>query len=114
LVLSIFIAQEPQMADFVKVANTNEIEPGQARLVDVKGKQIALFNVDGQFFALDNTCTHRGGPLAEGEVLGHEVTCPWHGATFDVRTGEVVGPPAERAVVRYGVRVTETDIEVEL
>ncbi|MFZ1896004.1 MAG: non-heme iron oxygenase ferredoxin subunit [Rhodoplanes sp.] len=113
LVLSIFIAQEPQMADFVKVANTNEIEPGQARLVDVKGKEIALFNVDGQFFALDNTCTHRGGPLAEGEVWGHEVTCPWHGATFDVRTGEVVGPPAERAVVRYGVRVTGTDIEVE-
>ena len=52
------------MADFVKVANKSEIEPGQARLVDVKGKEIALFNVDGQFFALDNTCTHRGGPLA--------------------------------------------------
>ena len=61
----------------------NEIEPGQARLVDVKGKEIALFNVDGEFFALDNTCTHRGGPLAEGEVAGHKVTCPWHGATFD-------------------------------
>jgi 3-phenylpropionate/trans-cinnamate dioxygenase ferredoxin component len=114
LVPSIFIAQEPQMADFVKVANTNEIEPGQTRLVDLKGKQIALFNVDGQVFALDNTCTHRGGPLAEGEVSGHEVTCPRHGATFDVRTGEVVGPPAQRAVVRYGVRVTGTDIEVEL
>jgi nitrite reductase/ring-hydroxylating ferredoxin subunit len=70
LVLSIFIAQEPQTADFVKVANTNEIEPGQARLVDVKGKEIALFNVDGELFALDNTCTHRGGPLAEGEVRG--------------------------------------------
>ncbi len=71
-------------------------------------------NVDGQVFALDNTCTHRGGPLAEGEVSGHEVTCPWHGATFDVRTGEVVGPPAQRAVARYGVRVTGTNIEVEL
>ena len=69
---------------------------------------------DGEFFALDNTCTHRGGLLADGEVSGHEVTCPWHGATFDVRTGEVVGPPAQRAVVRYGVRVTRTDIEVEL
>ena len=114
LVPSIFIAQEPEMADFVKVANKSEIEPGQARLVDVKGKAIALFNVDGQFFALDNTCTDRGGPLAEGEVSGHEVTCPWHGATFDVRTGEVVGPPAQRAVGRYGVRVTGTDIEVEL
>ena len=79
------------MADFVKAARTTAIEPDQARLVEVKGKQIALFNVDGQFFALDNTCTHRGGPLADGEVLGHEVTCPWHGATFDVRTGGVVG-----------------------
>src|SRR5258705_11374470 len=66
-------------------ARTTEIWPGQARLV--KGEQIALFNVDSQFFALDNTCTHRGGPLADGEV-----TCP-HGATFDVRMGEVVGPP---------------------
>jgi len=112
LVLLIFITQEPEMADFVKVANTNEIEPGQARLVDVKGKEIALFNVDGD--ALDNTCTHRGGPLAEGEVAWHKVTCPWHGATFDVRTGAVVGPPAQQAVARYDVRVTGTDIEVEL
>ena len=102
------------MADFVKAARTTEIGPGQARLVEVKGKQIALFNVDSQFFALDNTCTHRGGPLADGEVSGHEVTYPWHGATFDVRTGEVVGPPAQRAVGRYGVRVTATDIEEEV
>ena len=47
---------------------------------------------DSQFFALDNTCNYRGGPLADGQVSGHEVTCPWHGATFDVQTGEVVGP----------------------
>ena len=102
------------MADFVKAATTTEIEPGQARLVEVNGKQIALFNVVGQFFALDNTCTHRSGPLAEGEVSGNEVTCPWHGAKFDVRTGEVMGPPAQRAVARYGVRVTGTDIEIEV
>jgi glycine betaine catabolism B len=102
------------MADYVKVATTTEIDPGQARLVDVKGKRIALFNVDGEFFALDNTCTHRGGPLAEGTVSGHEVTCPWHGSTFDIRTGEVVSPPAQRAVARYGVRVTGTDVEVEV
>ena len=102
------------MADFVKVAKTNEIELGQARLVDVKGKRIALFNVDGQFFAVDNTCTHKGGPLAEGAISGHEVTCPWHGATFDVRTGEVVNLPAPRGIARYGVRVTGIDIEVEV
>ena len=102
------------MADFMKAATTTEIEPGQARLVEVNGKQIALFNVGGQFFALDNTCTHRSGPLVEGEVSGNAVTCPWHGARFDVRTGEVMGPPAQRAVARYGVRVTGTDVEVEV
>jgi len=102
------------MADFVKIAQTSEIEPGQSRLVDVKGKSIALINVEGQFFALDNTCTHKGGSLAEGEISGNEVTCPRHGAKFDIRTGEVVGPPAQRAVARYGVRVTGTDIEVEV
>ena len=52
--------------------------------------------------------------LAEGEISGHEVTCPWHGATFDIQTGEVLGSPAQRAVARYGVRVTGTDIEVEV
>jgi nitrite reductase/ring-hydroxylating ferredoxin subunit len=82
--------------------------------VSVQGKSIALFNVEGQFFALDHTCTHRGGPLAEGEISGHDVTCPWHGARFDVRTGEVVGPPAQQAVARYGVRVTDSDLEVEM
>ncbi len=102
------------MADFVTVAKTSEVGSGQARLVEVKGKKIALFNVDGQFFALDNSCTHRGGPLAEGAISGHEVTCPYHGAKFDVRTGEAVGPPAQRAVTRYGVRVTGTDIGVEV
>jgi nitrite reductase/ring-hydroxylating ferredoxin subunit len=102
------------MADFVKVGKTSDIEPGQARLVEVKGKRIAVFNVDGQFFVLDNTCTHRGGPLAEGKISGHEVTCPWHGATFDIRSGEVVGPPARQAVTRYSVRVTGPDLEVEV
>ena len=102
------------MAEFVKAATTTEIEPGQARLVEVNGKQIALFNVGGQFFALDNACTHRDGPLAEGAVSGSEVTCPWHGATFDVRTGEATGPPAQRPVTRYSVRVTGTAIEVEV
>lgn len=101
------------MAEFVKLAKTAEIEPGGARLVEVNGKQIALFNVEGQFFAIDNTCSHKGGPLTEGEVSGHVVTCPWHSGRFDVRTGEVVGPPPQRAVTRYGVRVTGTDIEVE-
>jgi 3-phenylpropionate/trans-cinnamate dioxygenase ferredoxin component len=102
------------MGEFVKVASTSEIAPGQCRLVNVKGRQIVLFNVEGAFFALDNACTHEEGPLAEGDVEGYEVTCPWHGARFDIRTGEVLCPPAYDAVARYNVRVTGTDLEVEI
>lgn len=102
------------MAEFVKVAKTNEIEPGQGRLIEVKGKQVALFNVDGKFYAVDNACSHRGGPLAEGKLSGYEVTCPYHHAIFDIRTGTALGPPAGQAVACYGVRVAGIDIEVEV
>ena len=102
------------MADFVKVARTDEIGPGEARLVEVKGRQIALFNVDGEYFAIDNMCTHEEASLAEGEVSGHEVSCPLHGAKFDIRTGEVLGPPAYDDVARFDVRVTGNDIEIDV
>lgn len=102
------------MPEFVKVAKTDEVSPGQARLVDVGGKEIALFNVGGAFHAIDNNCTHVGGPLSEGELDGCEVTCPWHGAVFDVTTGQVLGPPAASNVNRYNVRVEGSDLEVEL
>jgi 3-phenylpropionate/trans-cinnamate dioxygenase ferredoxin subunit len=102
------------MGEFVKAASVSEIGPGACRLVVLKGKEIALFNVDGEFFALDNLCTHEEGPLAEGEVEGYAVTCPWHGAKFDIRTGEVLQDPAYEAVARHNVRVTGTDIEVEI
>ncbi len=102
------------MTEFVKAASTNEIAPGQARLVIIKGREIVLFNIEGEFFALQSACTHEEGPLAEGEVSGHEVTCPWHGATFDIRTGEVLGPPAYEDAARYNVRVAGADIEVEV
>ena len=102
------------MAEFVKVASMDEIAPGHARLVNIKGKEIALFNIEGTFFALENACTHEEGPLAEGEIEGHEVTCPWHGARFDVRTGQVLCAPAYEDAARYNVRVTGTDIEVEI
>ena len=102
------------MTEFVKVAKTGEIAPGEARAVEAAGKRIALFNVGGTFYAIDDACTHRGGPLSEGMVLGTEVTCPWHGAIFDVSTGSVLGPPAPRDLAHYAVRVKGEDIEVEL
>lgn len=102
------------MAGFVKVAQSDEIAPGQGKMIEVGGKKIALFNVEGAFYAIDDTCTHRGGPLSEGSLEGTEVTCPWHGAIYDVSTGEVVSPPAPTGVARYNVRVEGTAIEVEV
>ena len=102
------------MPAFVKVAKSDEIAPGQGKMVEVDGKKIALLNVDGAFYAIDDTCTHRGGPLSEGELNGNQVTCPWHGAVFDVTTGGVLRPPAPRGVSRYNVRVEGEDIEVEI
>ena len=101
------------MPEFVKVARIDDIPAGHATMVEVNGKEIALFNVGGSFHAIDNTCTHVGGPLCEGELEGTEVTCPWHGAVFDVTTGQVLGPPAGQGVNRYNVRVDGSDIEVE-
>lgn len=102
------------MAEYVKVGQANEIEPNQSKLVEVQGKKIALFNVDGKFYAIDDTCTHRGGPLSEGELEGDEVTCPWHGAKYKVTSGEVLSPPAPQAVGFYKVRVNGPDLELEL
>ena len=101
------------MGQLIKVAETNEVPPGTAKAVDVKGHAVALFNVDGTYYAIDDTCTHRGGPLSEGAVEGAVVTCPWHGATFDVTTGNVLGPPAAEGVAHYNVQVEGSDIKVE-
>ena len=102
------------MAEFVKVAKTAEIAPGRTKMVEVNDKEIALFNVDGSFYAIDNACTHVGGPLSEGELDGPRVTCPWHGSIFNVTTGEVLGPPAARGVTKYNTRVEGGDVEVEV
>ncbi len=102
------------MADFTTVAKTSDIQPGTSKLVEAAGKRVALFNVDGKIYAIDDTCTHRGGPLSEGELEGDIVTCPWHGARFDVKTGQCEGPPAPRGVSSYKVQVEGSDIKIEL
>ena len=76
------------MPEPVKVATRSELPPGGKKLLDVDGRAIALFNVDGTFYAIDDVCTHDGGPLAEGDLNGCEIRCPRHGARFDVRTGK--------------------------
>jgi nitrite reductase/ring-hydroxylating ferredoxin subunit len=102
------------MAGFVKVATTGDLAPGRCKAVEVGGRKIALFNVEGTYYAIDDTCTHRGGPLSEGDLAGREVACPWHGATFDVTTGETLGPPAPKGVSCYKVRVAGDSVEIEV
>ena len=102
------------MAVFLKVAEIQSLPRGQGKKFNVGGKHIALFNIDGTYYAIDDTCTHKGGPLSEGKIEGSNVTCPWHGSIFDVRTGEVVRPPAPIGVSRYNVRVVGDDIEIEI
>ena len=102
------------MGQLIKVAEANDVPPGTAKAVEAEGRRIALFNSGGGYFAIDDACTHRGGPLSEGEVEGTVVTCPLHGATYDITTGNVLGPPAPEGVVSYRVLVDGNDIRVEL
>ncbi len=103
------------MARYLKVGTKADFENLQGgKLVVADGQSIALFNVGGSIYALENTCTHRGGPLSEGMLAGDVVTCPWHGAEFDIKTGAVLSPPAPRAVKSFPVRVSGNDVEVEI
>src|SRR3989442_2152911 len=77
------------MAEFARVAAAAEVPPGQAKMVEAGRKKIALFNVGGAYYAIDDTCPHRGGPLSQGPVEGGTVTCPWHGSKFEIKTGAV-------------------------
>ncbi len=98
---------------FTKIATVQEIPPGQAKKIMVGTRPLALFNVNGTFYAIDDTCTHRGGPLSEGELAGNEVTCPWHGARFNVTTGANLSPPAPRGVSGYKVQVVGDEVQVD-
>ena len=101
------------MAEFVKVANLSDLGPGSSMTVEANGKAVALFNVDGTVYALDNTCLHRGGPLGEGFLEGDVVACPWHMWEYNVRTGEKLGDPSLK-VATYPVEVEGNDVRVQL
>ena len=102
------------MGELVTVAKTSEVSPGQAKSVQLKGETVALFNIGGSYYAIEDTCTHSGGPLSEGEIKGTTVTCPWHGAQFDVASGKVLSPPAPDGVKSYKVHLEGDDIKLEI
>lgn len=101
------------MASFIKVAARADVPDGTGKTVEAGGKQIALFNTAGKFYAIDNTCKHRGGPLGEGELDGTHVTCPWHGWEYDVTTGANLDDPNVK-VGCYPVKIEGDDVLVEV
>ncbi|HEY6292357.1 MAG TPA: Rieske (2Fe-2S) protein [Terriglobia bacterium] len=97
--------------EFVKCADLSDLAPGSCRTVQVAGSELALFNVEGTIYCLDNTCLHRGGPLGEGVLEGDVITCPWHSWQYNVRTGENLFNPAVK-VTSHSVLVDGEDIKV--
>ena len=100
------------MAEFITVATVDEIPPGERLVVEIARRWVALFNLDGQFYAIEDRCTHDDGPLAEGELKGCEVICPRHGARFDIRDGRVLSAPALVDVPTFVTRVVGQDIQI--
>ena len=101
------------MAEFVRVTGAADVAQGSGVVAEVKGQSVAVFNVGGTYYAIDNTCVHRGGPLGEGELEGDTVTCPWHGWQYDVKSGKSINNPSA-CVKSYQVKVEGTDIKILL
>jgi 3-phenylpropionate/trans-cinnamate dioxygenase ferredoxin subunit len=102
------------MSDLVKVATVDEVPVNGSKLVEIEGIRIALFNLNGEFYAIEDVCTHDGGPLVEGEIVnGHEVRCPRHGARFDIRTGAALSMPAFEPTIAYDVHIQGQEVWIE-
>ena len=101
------------MGKFVKAAKKGDVPEGTGMVVEVDGKEVALFNKEGTFYAMDNTCRHQGGPLGEGYLEGSSVTCPWHGWEYDITTGDCQTNPNARQA-KYNVKVEGEDILIEI
>ena len=93
------------MPNYVKVASVSQVAPGTGMVATVNDKEVAVFNLDGTFYAIDNICKHRGGPLGEGELEGDTVTCPWHAWQYNVKTGA--------CMTKEGITVDKYEVCVE-
>lgn len=102
------------MADFYKAAELNEVQPGSKKVFELEGIMIALFNVNGEYFAIEDICSHDGGPLVEGKLEGYEITCPRHQARFDIRTGKPQCMPAIVSIRHFPVKVDDTAVWIDL
>lgn len=102
------------MDDFVPVAKTTDVPDPGSLLIEVDERPLVLIHVDGTFYALDDVCTHDGGPLSEGPIEDHTIVCPRHGAKFDVRTGDALTMPATQPTAKHEVKVEGDDVLVRI
>jgi 3-phenylpropionate/trans-cinnamate dioxygenase ferredoxin component len=96
--------------EFVEIAPASELPNGERLFVEIEGKQIVIFNIAGQFFSIGDVCSHDDGPVGEGDIEGYKITCPRHGAEFDVRTGKAMQLPAVVDIPAYPVQVRDGNI----
>jgi nitrite reductase (NADH) small subunit len=101
------------MNEFVAVGRVDDFTPGRGRMVDVSGRHVALFRLGDDFYAIDNMCLHHGGPLCEGDIDNGVVTCPWHGWSYEIRTGTLVQDPRV-GVSKHDVRIDGDQIAVRV
>lgn len=100
--------------EYVRICGINEVPAGDLKQFNVRGNEILVVNLSGQFSCIDARCTHIGGPLAEGELSGDVITCPWHGSRFNVKSGVVLEGPADRPLKVYRSTIKENSLFVEL
>jgi 3-phenylpropionate/trans-cinnamate dioxygenase ferredoxin component len=93
--------------EYLDIAPVTDLPPGERLFVEIEAKPIVIFNIAGQFFSIADVCSHDDGPVGEGDVDGYNITCPRHGAQFDIRTGKVVQMPAVVDIPAYPVRVVD-------
>jgi 3-phenylpropionate/trans-cinnamate dioxygenase ferredoxin component len=98
---------------WITIATVDEVPPGERLVVEIGREWVAVFNINGVYYAIEDVCTHDDGPLAEGELRGTTIECPRHGACFDVTTGKVLSAPAVVDVQTYHVRVQGADLQVQ-
>jgi nitrite reductase/ring-hydroxylating ferredoxin subunit len=102
------------MTEYFKVAQADELDEGELMAVEVDGEPVCLAKVEGRVYAFTDDCTHIGGPLNEGELDGEVLTCPWHGAQFNITTGRVLRGPARQDIATYPVKVEDNAVFVAL
>ncbi len=97
---------------FFRIASISEFPAGERLFLEIEGNPIVVFNLEGEFIATGDLCSHDGGAIGEGDVIGEEIICPRHGARFNIRTGKALSLPAVEGIPVYPVRVKEGYIEV--